>query len=360
MKFIFVLTQDPNNLSVLLIQEALKNQLKEASLEDEIEVRNVSLEKIIICTENNTVKITTSSTTEEIISLDDILLVMKRTWGPDRYRGLELCKIFESQDIPILNGCSFIQWSHSKIAQYKQLENKNIFPKSLCYDQGTVERMLKSEIDLNEILESVETNLSFPVVFKTSEGTRGSGIYLIESAEILKNRLLQFVIELQNFIKEENISKVREWMSGFLIQSYIETHNEPNIAAYYRINVINNEAQSAVQFALQWEETQWGYRKLTTKPSTLDHPINLEDLNFEPIRSIIQSSPYVLDVVGIDIVCSKEGELFLLEFNDGPNVSEIVQLGKKYLNNPCKNFSNEIAFLVLDQVKTQLMSRLNI
>lgn len=49
------------------------------------------------------------------------------------------------------------------------------------------------------------------------------------------------------------------------------------------------------------------------------------------LQEIINACPYKQDVVGIDVMFN-DGQMYLLEYNDGPAVGLIVDLGEKYLN----------------------------
>src|SRR3989339_869692 len=116
MKYILILTQEVNNKSV----EMLAKSLREKSYDDytilifDVKCTQIAGDYVLHKPGSNNFSV-------QSIFIADIALVTKRTWGPIRTIALQLCQQLEKNNVLILNGCQFIQWSHSKILQYHTL-----------------------------------------------------------------------------------------------------------------------------------------------------------------------------------------------------------------------------------------------
>lgn len=264
-----------------------------------------------------------SNNGHEQLLVKDISLVVKRTWGPSRKHGLNICKSLEGMGVRILNGCGFIEWSHSKIQQYITLAQEHkadLFPKTVCVRSDDIENFINkaTEHDLaKHILEKMHPDYKFPMVLKKNKGCRADGVYLIDSLNTFQDLLVK------------DLESLRE---GFLLQEYITSHVNDEISNYYRINVVSNKAQSAMQFQLVWKKNEDGAAlKLVDFPESIQMPIDLKIFPEKRLQEIINACPYKQDVVGIDVMFN-DGQMYLLEYNDGPAVGLIVDLGEKYLN----------------------------
>lgn len=142
-----------------------------------------------------------------------------------------------------------------------------------------------SEI-VKEVLDKINSQLKFPLIFKTDEGCRGDGVYLIESPEELKALIYDLLIESSKMNDSE-------FKSGFLLQEFIGSHNDKAISNYYRINLVNGQPQSAVQLQLQWKKfTNRPYQKLFDFDEAEDKPVPLESFPTEQLKKIANACPY--------------------------------------------------------------------
>ncbi len=296
---------------------------------------------------------------QEQISIKDISLVIKRTWGPIREQGLAICKRLEGMNVKILNGCDFIEWSHSKIQQYITLSLKqkaDLFPKTVYIDHKTIESLIKQTTKDNlakALLDQMYPVYKFPMVLKKDNGCRADGVYLIDSLDNLKELLLNDFDSLRK---------------GFLLQEFINSHTNPEISNYYRINVVSGKAQSAIQFQLIWKKIEaCAALKLVDFKESEQIPVDLEIFPPKRLQEIVDAClPCRQDVVGIDVMFNN-GQIYLLEYNDGPAVGLIVELGEKYLNSDipeqinaaksCHNFATSIADACLELASPYVINK---
>lgn len=295
---------------------------------------------------------------DDHILLSDIVLVIKRTWGDIREEVLKICKQLENRGIYIFGGCLWIEWSHSKITQYKTLADKLLFPKSIVFD--TFDEDLAEHDDFDSRLDSIilraGNELGFPLIVKTCKGNLGDGIYFLESEKALR--------KLLTFKEKENTESKDKFLEGIILQEFIKTHPDLSISNYYRINMIGRIPQSAVQFQLKWCDSliYSEIKKLKSFAEAEEKPINLSFFNTEEIKHLVDALPYKEGVMGIDILVS-EGKFFFLESNSGPSIPQIVKLGEKFKKedgllsddrlaaDQCVNFSDEIAQYCLRKIE---------
>ena len=254
----------------------------------------------------------------------------------------------------------------SKILQYHTLPA--LFPHTVCFDKQFLLQIKNDPLDraIEKIIDKINI-LQFPMIFKTDEGCRGDGVYLVGSKQDLRNLLQKFMFELQS----NSQSKFR---NGFLLQEWVKTHANLDISNYFRINIINGKAQSSVQFQLKWEKSDVNnYKKLADFKNAEDKPIDLAVFDSLQLKRVVSACPCQDGVIGADVLYDNENKMHLLEYNDGPAVSAIVDLAQR--NNPeinnsaiqqCFNFPDEIAklcFLLIErgltQQKTQTNSAIN-
>lgn len=293
-KVILILTQTNNNESIRLLRASLEKQ-------DQFNVLSYEISQITLVNEHLVINESNHIFT---ILLKDISLIIKRTWGPMRTQALELCQTLTDQHVTILNGCDFIRWSHSKVAQYESLKHLNLIPESMVIN-------LDDEIDIGAQLDL----LGFPLIIKKDQGCRADGVYLVAN----QSEFNQLISDLKKEGSERSV----------LIQKYIPNVSDPSVSSYYRINVVAKKAQSAVQFQLKWvAHDHKSYKTLGNLDSPDDKAVPLSFFDRVQLQAIINACPYTMDVVGLDVMIS-EGKLWLLEFNDGPNIDLTVNLGKK-------------------------------
>ncbi len=332
-KFVIILTQDTKNISVQQIANALR--------------RNIDSNYQVLIWDVNTVRFSGNNLVQNDrffqasgVPLSDIVFAIKRTWSSIRSKSLAICQGLETHGISVFNGCEFIEWSHSKIKQFKT--SSDLFPNTVCFDAEFMQSVQNKEHDeiVQDVIATVGTELQFPVVFKTNEGCRGDGIFLVHT----KNDLISLMRKMLS-------DPTKEFKNGFLLQEFISTHTDPFISNYYRINLVGGRAQSAVQFQMLWKKTADGFYKLSDFPEANDMPVDVNSFPAEKLNEIVRRCPGKVDGIGIDVVMDTSGKLLLLEYNDGPVVSQIVSLGEKFSTMPacakaamaCVAFPDEIA-----------------
>jgi glutathione synthase/RimK-type ligase-like ATP-grasp enzyme len=324
-----LLVQEKNNKSTQLLQEAFQSMLLHDSDDHRLfvwEIQDIQFDGIPF--DDDTLiqqKPGTISDGKTTMAIQDFDLVMKRTHGPIRKKGLAICKTLEESGVKIVNSCDMIEWTHSKIGQYQDLQLNGddwIFPATITYNAESIESLLKhskeaSDTLVDALLETVAPKLSFPFVLKKDKGCKADGVYLIDSKESF----------------EDLVSKDFDSLSkGFLLQEFLPSYDSSYISNYFRLNIVDGKIQSAVQFQLSWEPMD-GSRalKLSDFTEADDRPVDLSIFPKESLQRILSACPYFPEVIGIDVMLCN-GALYLLEYNDGPAVSIIVDLGKKFLS----------------------------
>lgn len=324
---ILILTQEQGNKSVIELQAALQESGLNVLVFELTKTRIT--ETSVIC-ENGIYRHT--------VLITDLALVIKRTWGVARIEALIKCKQLAAQGVRILNGCDLVELVHSKIKQYNLLLGREFLPRSICFDVEFI-KTHSSRVDFTDrVKAAIPPDFHYPFVVKISEGCRADGVYRVDTPE-------GFGEWLQDYQKKLAENKTYEF--GFMLQTYIEPKaGDPSISTYYRINVVAGEPQSALQFQLQWKKTERAYFYLNDQfPEAVDKPVSLGIFDSMQLARIIQALPYRLEMIGIDLMF-KGGQMYLLEYNDGPIISLVTSLGAKGLEldpqdaaaQACKNF----------------------
>lgn len=357
-KYILILTQDPNNQSVALLEKSLKQA--QTNLKEKLEILNWDVSKTqMIGDDLCQLSYENFIGVRKIVKISDIALGIKRTWGPIRKQAISICQKLEEKNVPILNGSRFIEWSHSKIDQYETLKNTALFPKTRCFGKEIMADIYTENVQnkIEQVISHVQGKLQFPLVLKTDKGCRADGVYLVRSIPVLKELLNELFMQI---IK----NKTHEIKDGFLLQEFIVTHPNEQISNYYRINIVNGEPQSAVQFQLKWSMVKgFSYEKLSDFEGHDDKPMDLSFFPKEDLESIVFRCPCKNGVVGADILYYND-EMYLLEFNDGPVISSIVELSntekptEKNLKaiEACRDFPMTIASLCLNHIKKRQLN----
>lgn len=340
-KFIIILTQDVKNISVQQIENSLKKNID-------------SNYQVLICDVNNVgfsgnglLLNDSFFNSSSPIPFASIAFAITRTWSAIRSKSLAVSQRLASHGVSIINGCEFIEWSHSKIKQFKTCSD--LFPKTVCFDAEFMKSTKDKKHDeiIQEVVATVDKNLQFPVVFKTDEGCRADGIFLVQT----KSDLSLLMIKILSTPPEES-------KNGFLLQEFIITNNNPFISNYYRVNLVGGHVQSAVQFQMLWRQNADGFYKLSDFPDANDMPIDINEFPAEKLNAIICGCRGEIDCVGIDVVKDASGKLLLLEYNDGPVVSQIVSLGEKFLTEPVCSEAAAACIAFPDKIAKRCVSEL--
>ncbi len=339
---IVILTQQVDNASVQMIRAALSSTLHGTPYKLHV----VAVKTAELTQQGIKIALAHSLWQSSLIPFAEIALVMKRTWGPVRSKALVLCRGLEKQGITVLNGCDYIELTHHKIAQYQHEKLHALFPRSVCFDAAFV-ATAKGMTDYGcaHVLQQIaEQGLCFPLVFKTSQGCRTDGVYRVDTVEELHQLLGGLFLQLTRNPVHSELTH------GLLLQQFIQTDaSDIDLAEYYRINLVAGRAQSAMQFQLRWESTTGGYKKLREFREAIDKPIELSFFSEHKLRALEEQCGCPEGVIGVDVL-SQQDQFHVLEFNDGPAVSVIVDVAKKNLHaasqtatQACLDFPNAIA-----------------
>jgi len=309
---IVLLSQDKTNKSVRLLASHLEDAVRESSGE-------VCLWEVKDFKWKDDRHITNG---EEEISLEEIAFVMKRTWGPIREKALTICQDLEKKGVKIINGTGFIEWSHSKIRQYEMLSTtgkKHLLSNTFCVDKTSFEE-ITSRTPREDIAEAImkkgEGSVRFPMVLKKDQGCCADGVYLISSLDVFKAFVSNNLTQLQD---------------GFLLQAFVGSHEKNEISNYFRINAVDGKVQSIVQFQLRWQYSdKLQVSQLVDFKEAEDKVIHPTIFPSESLKEMMTACPYYQEVVGIDVMFDGN-KMYLLEYNDGPAISVVVDLGVEAL-----------------------------
>lgn len=249
-----------------------------------------------------------------------ISLVINRSGSSHRHQAVDICEQFHKKGIRILNGIDFIRWNNEKIAQYRDLEARAIFPVSFIFDREYVKHFTES-YDFSEIINKAKT-LGFPLIFKTNEGAQASGVFKVESIMGLQS-LLEYLV------KKMRAELNNDFSSGFLLQKFITTHTNPNISEYYRIDIVDGKIQCAMLRSYGWDtKSSEQYKALDRSAMLNEKPI--PNTFFTPafIQKITKINDFKMDMIGVDVVKDTEGNFYVLEYNASPGIARAVYIGE--------------------------------
>lgn len=371
MRTILLLTEEEKNVSVQLIKQALILECSHAKTRLKVIVMEKKADDTVMFDATKQAIVSHSggvSTT--LLRLNDIALIMVRTWSEQRDPVLDLCEALRARGAPVLDA-ELMPWTHSKIAQYRSLQSVSVFQKSFCLDENWMhQHSLMTDGDalhasIQQVLIDVEA-LGFPLVIKTSRGSRGTGVYRVNNT----SGLTQFIVDyLSNTLQTPPQIK----RHGLLIQQFIPpVASSMERSTYFRLNIVNQIICSVVQFELGWSPivlngTYRPYDKINDSiHDAVDKPIDLDAKLNAWYENILPLLPWPLGVVGLDVMRDEQGKYFLLEVNCGPAVALIESLGARYSGTEsgaqCQNFSTQIAaFTVQKALKyTQSIAALKI
>jgi RimK-like ATP-grasp domain len=354
MQTIVLLTEDNSNRSVNLIAQAIFNLCQDGG----VSLTTMIIEKKegdgLILNRDYLMTDTSNLFPTIIIPLKDIAFVMLRTWTDKREPVITLSQELQNHGICIADS-ELMPWTLSKILQYRTLQNANIFPKSFCLDHDWMSSYKTK--DKHEIIQQVtaEVNkLHYPVIIKTSRGSRGTGVYRASTEAGLKEFLSDY---LWGAISTPEQTK----RHGLIFQKFIPPNTSVTLdrSIYLRVNIVNNEICSVLQFELGWrplvlDEESKAYDKIEDQiADACDTPLNLEPSLINWYRNLQPLLPFSLGVVGLDIMMDEDGNYFLLEVNCGPIVSLIEELGEIHPDTEsgkaCMKFSYQIASFCIQQ-----------
>ena len=360
-QYAIILTEDVKNKSVCIIATELSKKIEEFTSNLQVLILNaddiqMSGEHLVIGSRSTTFFEKTKSTN---IHVDEIAVVLVRTWTEKRYLAWEICQVLIEYQVAVVDA-QLIPWTHSKIAQYQSLAHEEIFPPSICLDENWMKSCCENPSDLEVLIQRAiidVDNIGYPCVIKTSHGSRGTGVYRALNQEGLHAFLHDY---LSNRIQTPEIIK----KTGLIIQHFIPPIDTSiSRSIYLRINVVDQKISSVVQFELGWEpfmiqeQPQYYERLIENIEQPQDRPIEISELLNRWFLSIKEIMPHKFGVVGLDVMIDQTGKYRLLEVNSGPMVSLIVELGQQYSHTvagqQCLYFGKDIAEICLQQAFKQ-------
>lgn len=355
MKTIVILTEDASNLSVNLISSAIEMQCQQSGALINSLIIEKKLGDGLMLEQDALIRASPGLFPSVIIPLEAIAFVMVRTWTDKREPVITLAAELEARGIDVLDS-ALMPWTLSKVAQYRSLQDYGVFPESVCLDENWMSAY--EEKDKDGVIQQVKADaskLGYPMIIKASRGSRGTGVYRVRHEE----GLAQF---LSDYLWGSIVTPVHTKRYGLILQKFIYPSDASTAferSIYLRINVVNQEICSVVQFELGWQSVVLDsesrhYEKIEDKiPDPQDKPIELNSSLMAWYQHLLPLLPFPLGVVGLDIMRDVHGDYYLLEVNCGPAVSLIEDLGTMHSDKAggeaCLNFSSQIAHFCLHQ-----------
>lgn len=250
-----------------------------------------------------------------VLNPKDFDLVVKRTWGPARTAGLAYYKHFITQGVRPFNNPEVIKLSHSKIRMGAYLKEKGVaVPETL---------RLRNPDYLLDNMGRYAAHFGRYFIIKGDVGTKAESVCFVDThKEEFQQHIADFYKKYERTYNGDKGSK-----KGFVIQSYIQTHKDPNKSNYIRVNIVNGKIQSAVEYTGEYEKGK------LVDGSRQDKPFFMTTKLSRTLQPIMRSSEFSKGVWGIDVVKDvTTGAYYVLEVNDGPMVSELYDLKKDNLN----------------------------
>lgn len=348
---IIILTETSKNESVQLIKKALEKQYAAHGFQTIIIEKQASDEIHFDSNSGNLVIPHLGYFGPRLIHSSEIGLVVVRTWTDKRDPVIDLSRVLYNHDVPVLD-VDILDWTLSKIEQYQSLQQHcHPFPNSICFDAAWMQNNLDHS-PVSTIVEQVK-EFNFPVVIKTSRGSRGTGVYRASDETGLSAFLSDYFSDQLNVPQ-----KTKE--QGLIIQRYISAYDSSLSqmqSVYIRLNVVEQKICSVVQFEIHWENISGKpYEKINIDThEDNDVPIPIDHELQRWYENILPHFPYPLNVVGLDVIKGTDGQYFLLEVNCSPNISGIEKLGHRFPSfegaESCQMFSHQIAQLFVKKAQ---------
>ena len=230
--------------------------------------------------------------------LKDFDGVMVRSWGTAAIAA-EYAKVFEKLGITIANDIDKTTKSNSKVATTKIFQDANV---SMPY----TEAYLFSELKENDLLEKIKAFAKGKELFvvKSAYGTRGEKVQFFDDPEKAKS-----------FI----VSEKQANQKGFVLQDFCNTGKK---ASSYRVLVVGGKVVVGMELTSTDD-------KLISNVSAGGTTRLLGKEELDELQSVAARAAVALGMEccsGVDIIRNayNKKELFVLEANDGPGISTIV------------------------------------
>lgn len=189
---------------------------------------------------------------------------------------------------------------------FRWLENTVTFPKYKSYLAPNCDDKYKKYLNqknLNEIVDDMEANFSYPFIVKMNSGLRGKNIFLVKDTADIRRALRN--------IFDKN-KKDSDYIA--IAQEYIDIKRE------YRAITFNGEILLCYEKVFGKKNHISPFQNPDTK-AVLVKEEKLKDIKVFLNNSKIKEINYA----GLDIVEDQEGKMFLLEANDHPGFNYFVR-----------------------------------
>jgi ribosomal protein S6--L-glutamate ligase len=235
-------------------------------------------------------------------NLKDFDLVFFRTVGNFTEHEALISQFCAQHQIPVVDQAFQHQqtWIDRKSFEYQRLHFHNL-------------PIIDSVLVTSKTYSKIKEKIQFPVVVKTTYGSKGAGVYKCNSsAEI-----------------EEILNQVQ---NPLLIQKYIE--NDGDI----RVFIIGNHIQGAIK---RKSSNQHEFRNNVSLGGTAEI-YNLTETEAKLALDAAQALEF--DIAGVDLIQSHDGKTFIMEVNRGPEFNGFMATTKidipykilEFLQSKCK------------------------
>lgn len=218
----------------------------------------------------------------------DILLVKAGFLGVESTAHVSLIKQFELDGVSVVNKHYAVRVSKNKVQNIQVLQKHGVpTPKTM---------VVRSAEMLEDVIKDVG---KFPLILKTSSGSLGVGVAIIES-----KRAMQSIVEMLH--GQRHVSVV--------IQEYIRESSGKDIRAF----VVGNKVVAAMErIARKRGEFRSNY--------SLGGKVRKVKLTDKELRLAIKAAKACeLEMAGVDIIRTKKGPM-VLEVNANPGIEGITE-----------------------------------
>ncbi|MFT4924564.1 MAG: glutathione synthase/RimK-type ligase-like ATP-grasp enzyme [Phenylobacterium sp.] len=192
--------------------------------------------------------------------------------------------------------------------QYEMLKDQVNMPKTmgfLDYTVGEEYQQYLTHHSLVDIIATIESNFSYPLVIKKNRGALGIHVFLCHNRD-----------EVTTAIHTVFDRNSPEYDYVVLAQQYIKTKLEMRVIFFDGKPVLSYERHFAkVEFGARYWETDEG-KALTVDDNEL---INQAAERFKPAVTLPG-----LRFVGLDIIIDEQDNFYLIELNSGPKVKNYI------------------------------------
>lgn len=206
------------------------------------------------------------------------------------------------------NNQSMAQVCKDKKHQYELLKNKVNMPKTMDFLDYNVKKKYQTYVTykcLDDIIEQIENNFSYPLVIKKNKGALGIHVFLCQNQDEARVAI--------NTVFDKSLP---EYDYVVLAQEFIKTKKE--------IRVVFYDGKARLSYERYFGDVKFGARYW-------------EGLNGKTIplldQTIINKATEVfrqavtlpgLSYVGLDIIIDENDNFFLIELNSGPKFNNYI------------------------------------